>query len=441
MFDFVTAEVREHTSVLLHWAGHALVNPRNELLLAVGGSTPNDVAIDKVRADDLIDHLVALGVCQLFVVIDTCHAASAIVGAVSAALARFEQQTQAKKVAGWVGVLASSQSNGVAIDGAFGKAFLELLRYGPATAADRVHWNAYNAAVRGVDVAHAAHSSWDVSRDQQLRYGHFGWSQPIFPNPLYDPAAGPANLGGHGGGKPPPTKELHADLDNLSGAERSVAMPLLQALMAAQGRGMPARDVWPEVARAARPDEEPFTDADLEQLIAALGRHVVIDTENGQAVFRMANPHARRSLLDAETWDRIDKAVIRLSREESRQGAVNPYLRNHVSAHVRRATMLRRPSGQSADREHRRAARLPESSGVDSALVEAHRLLILAEDLLFGAGNETAEFDVSRRLSLLAEQAGGLAGSVAALLHDRMLLEHEMVARVVDTPVRQQIGR
>jgi hypothetical protein len=400
---FVDAHAAGHTAALLHWAGHAVVNPGGDLLLATNESRSDDVAHDKVRAEDLIDQIVAAGVRQLMVVMDTCGAASGMLEALRSALARIERGSAELRKDAWIGVLATSQSDGTAVDGAFGRAFHRLLRTGPRGRADRVHWNAYNAAVRGVDVAHAAHSAWDGGRAQQFAYQSIGWSQPILPNPLYDPAAPPASLGALAGGPAPSTKDLRTDL-----ADHAELTPLVRVLAAAEGRGMPARDVWPWVAAALRPDEQ-VDDDDLNDVIDKFGRHLLIDSEYGQAVFRLANPHARRSLLDVQTSNEIDHAVIRLFRDQSRRSgvAVNPYLREHVRAHVRRAGRIDRPTPRSAE--------VGDRGRLRSLLADARGVLGSAAHLLSTAVDAANSAALAGTLASLAARAGDLSEEVGDL--------------------------
>ncbi|WP_305785503.1 hypothetical protein [Symbioplanes lichenis] len=408
--DFIEQHVPGHTSALLHWAGHALISPRGELLLALGSSRPNDVSADKLRAEDLIDQLVALGVRQLMLVIDTCGAAAGMLESLNAALARIEGGNKSARRHAWVGVLAASQSDGTAVDGAFGRFLCDLLRTGPENAADRVHWNAYNVAVRGVDVAHAAHNAWDEDREQQLAYGHIGWSQPLLPNPFYDPTAAPAHLDGSSGGKAPSNAQLRADLALMSAPERARSTVLLQVLAAAQGRGMPARDVWLMVAEALSTDEEPFTDADLQHLTGRLGRHITIDGDNGQAVFRLRHGHARRFLLDAETTRRIDRAVLRLSDGPETGIAGNPYLREHLRAHALRVL---RPG-----RRTPLADQTDDMGDARALAADAEGMLREAAGLLSGARTHAVEGGVASYLDHLAGEAVRLADAVGLLLHE-----------------------
>ena len=171
---------------------------------------------------------------------------------------------------------------------------------------------------------------------------------------------------------------------------------------------MPARDVWPEVAAKLRPDER-FDDDALGRVLQKLGRHLVIDSEYGQAVFRMAKPHARRSLLDEETRNSIDHAVIQVLRDQARlsRGALNPYLREHVRAHARRAGRLDRGTPwQSGIETHGRLGPL---------LADARGGLDSAAELLSTASDGADRAGLAATLASLAARAGDLSDEVGHL--------------------------
>ncbi|WP_127502348.1 AAA family ATPase [Actinoplanes solisilvae] len=95
---------------------------------------------------------------------------------------------------------------------------------------------------------------------------------------------------------------LEADLERtiltIDGrAHPTAARELLRALACAHGNGLPADDVWPAIASALSPTGVRYTRDDAYALLLALGRHVVVGTAGGQAVYRVAHQRLIDHLL------------------------------------------------------------------------------------------------------------------------------------------------
>ncbi|UCA52076.1 ATP-binding protein [Streptomyces sp. WA6-1-16] len=85
-------------------------------------------------------------------------------------------------------------------------------------------------------------------------------------------------------------------------ADRSVAaVPLLEALALAQGRGLPRADrIW-AVAATALGDGVPVTDLDIDRLLEAAAPYVMLDFEHGQSVYRLSHRTFQEHFLD-QPW-------------------------------------------------------------------------------------------------------------------------------------------
>jgi tetratricopeptide (TPR) repeat protein len=128
------------------------------------------------------------------------------------------------------------------------------------------------------------------------------------------------------------------DLHSLDTVELSVAFTLLATLACAAGQGMPARDVWPALAREIA-DLGIDDEADVDLVLRTFGRYIVESGEDGQAVYRLFHQQLVDHLQpDFETRSRVDLEVGRLIYVQSAGGrrpdAVNPYLRRHAAEHL-----------------------------------------------------------------------------------------------------------
>ncbi|MEU6726341.1 ATP-binding protein [Nonomuraea wenchangensis] len=79
-----------------------------------------------------------------------------------------------------------------------------------------------------------------------------------------------------------------AAVDRLS-RERPSARPILEALALARGRGLPQHDgIWATMATALNNDV-PITEVDIDHLRSAAAPYVMMDSEHGQTVYRLAH--------------------------------------------------------------------------------------------------------------------------------------------------------
>ena len=69
----------------------------------------------------------------------------------------------------------------------------------------------------------------------------------------------------------------------------TAARELLRALACAYGNGLPPDDVWPQLATATSASGTTYSREDVFALLVALGRHVVMGSEGGHAVYRIAH--------------------------------------------------------------------------------------------------------------------------------------------------------
>jgi hypothetical protein len=83
-------------------------------------------------------------------------------------------------------------------------------------------------------------------------------------------------------------------------ADDPTALPLLEALALARGRGAPRADrIWATMA-AALAEDAPVTDVDIERLLRTAAPYVMLDAEDGQSVYRLAHQTFREYFL--ERW-------------------------------------------------------------------------------------------------------------------------------------------
>ncbi|MFI0964910.1 hypothetical protein ACH4S8_26460 [Streptomyces sp. NPDC021080] len=118
---------------------------------------------------------------------------------------------------------------------------------------------------------------------------------------------------------------------------------LLEALALAQGHGLPPADgVWAGVATAlaSNPDLE-VTDADIEELTRTAAPYLMLDTEFGQSVYRLAH----RTFAEHFSWSvplpsydprhsRITEHLAGIPDTQAADGPLNPYLAEYLPAHA-----------------------------------------------------------------------------------------------------------
>jgi len=123
------------------------------------------------------------------------------------------------------------------------------------------------------------------------------------------------------------------------------ARDLLRALAWAQGRGVPARGVWETIAGATSPQQTVFGPADLDWVLGNYGRYIVEDTDGTQAVYRLYHrefiEHLRATAPTVHGQRpavAVMRALVDLIEQQTHSGQapgdLNPYLRQHLSAHA-----------------------------------------------------------------------------------------------------------
>ncbi|WUH92852.1 WD40 repeat domain-containing protein [Streptomyces sp. NBC_00433] len=122
---------------------------------------------------------------------------------------------------------------------------------------------------------------------------------------------------------------------------RSTAFgPLLRALAFSQGRGLPIRDgVWATAASALSPGAAPVSDASIHALTAAAAPYLVLDTEAGQTVYRLAHRtftefFATESADVRDVHKAVAEALTERADGEPVGMVLNPYLVDHLAAHI-----------------------------------------------------------------------------------------------------------
>ncbi|MGW0866140.1 hypothetical protein [Streptomyces sp. NPDC002611] len=141
-------------------------------------------------------------------------------------------------------------------------------------------------------------------------------------------------------------------------AAAAAARHLLSALAWSFGRGLPTRELWPELAAAIGGEGTRYTGDDIDWLLSNFGRYLVESGEEGQAVYRLFHQELVEHLAaDPDDGGRADLAVGRLLFDNSGPGPsgaepdggpphgtgialgadfVNPYLELYAVAHLAR---------------------------------------------------------------------------------------------------------
>jgi WD40 repeat protein len=116
---------------------------------------------------------------------------------------------------------------------------------------------------------------------------------------------------------------------------------LLAALALAQGRGLPIRDgVWGTVASALAGSE--VGDHAIDALLRAAAPYLMLDTEDGQSVYRLAHRTFQENFPARTPVQRRHRQIIRAllaAVPAGHRGPLNPYLVRHLSGHLAAAGM------------------------------------------------------------------------------------------------------
>lgn len=123
-------------------------------------------------------------------------------------------------------------------------------------------------------------------------------------------------------------------------AEGSGAFPaLIEALALAHGKGLPVRDgIWATVGNALHDHRGgPISDRDISDLLRQAQPYVTVDEFNAVTVYRLAHrTFTEHFLADGRSLLRRQRnAALALIAAAARStGALNPYLADHLAAHV-----------------------------------------------------------------------------------------------------------
>ncbi|SES43527.1 AAA family ATPase, partial [Lentzea albida] len=126
---------------------------------------------------------------------------------------------------------------------------------------------------------------------------------------------------------------FHRAVTRLSHAHPA-ATPVLRALAHAQGRGLPIRDGVCALTATALASHE-ISDAEVHTVLDAAAPYVLLDTEHGQTVHRLAH----RTFAEHFTADAHQAIVAAMTKHlaEAPGRLANPYLRHHLSGHAGKA--------------------------------------------------------------------------------------------------------
>jgi tetratricopeptide (TPR) repeat protein len=167
------------------WSGHArLVNGKVRLLAR--DSPPGRAA--GLPLDDVVLAAADSGTRQLLGIIDVCFAGSDIFEALrTVANVFYEQHADGQP---WAGMLASTRPGQYAVDGVFGRRFLELLEKGPKDEASQRFWATDSELVTGDAIGNAMQAVPmpalpDGTRPQQVVFTRVGVSADLLRNPLF----------------------------------------------------------------------------------------------------------------------------------------------------------------------------------------------------------------------------------------------------------------
>jgi WD40 repeat protein len=125
-------------------------------------------------------------------------------------------------------------------------------------------------------------------------------------------------------------------------AQHPANSPLLTALALAQGRGLPIRDgVWASAASSLDEDLAPIADADIDRLITAAAPYIMLDSDCGQTVYRLAHRtfseyFVRHTSSGSLGDDRHRRITARLAADAQLRApdAVNRYLIAYLPYHA-----------------------------------------------------------------------------------------------------------
>lgn len=113
---------------------------------------------------------------------------------------------------------------------------------------------------------------------------------------------------------------------------------LLEALALAEGRGLPQADrVW--VTAASALGDQRVDETALSELQRVAAPYVMLDAEEGQAVYRLAHRTFQEYFLAQpdSPRHRLALATALLELAEQQEGPLNPYLARHLSGHLTRS--------------------------------------------------------------------------------------------------------
>ncbi|HET8658791.1 MAG TPA: caspase family protein, partial [Micromonosporaceae bacterium] len=135
----------------------------------------------------------------------------------------------------------------------------------------------------------------------------------------------------------------HLVVDGLPAA--SAAHDLLRALAWAQGRGLPAGEVWETLATALGGSGVTYGPDEVDAALGRYGRYVVEDSEDGRAVYRLYHREFVRHLQQSQAGadgrppaQVVAATIVGLVRRQTGDGRhpdrADPYLRRYLSTHA-----------------------------------------------------------------------------------------------------------
>jgi hypothetical protein len=186
--DAIDEELAEGTlpggALIVLWTGHGTPGADGQLRLLGRRNEQDDTEVATPR--QLGEWAARTGASQVLVVIDTCYSGSGVPAALTMANAVLDGR--ADRSAAWFGVVSASRGEEPALSGALPRELKRLLSEGPADAALRLRWSAYDARVRADDLIDALIKEWSEER-QSPQVAATGNPWPMLRNPLHRPRA------------------------------------------------------------------------------------------------------------------------------------------------------------------------------------------------------------------------------------------------------------
>ncbi|MFF3674866.1 AAA family ATPase [Streptomyces sp. NPDC002120] len=180
-----------HGPAVIVWSGHGVSENRDLRLIVQDTDQPGNRE-ETYPAKALADAALRSGADQVLIVIDACHAGSAITEVLQTASNKLSSLTLPPGRASWLGVVASGHSSQRApCSGTLLEVVTRVLREGPSAPEYHHEWSRRNGQVTGAAVMRAVLAQWSHDSGQRPVVASIGEDRPMFGNPLRRIATGP----------------------------------------------------------------------------------------------------------------------------------------------------------------------------------------------------------------------------------------------------------